>query len=391
MRIGWCFTAKPRLAEQHVPDGTEYERNLFEEEVWDLISDLIEYCNAYAFQLEVAPTTGYQHFQGYFELNNKNRFSWIQNHIRKFEFLQERKGSPQQAWSYATKLETRLAGPFTHGEVTVADKGEQKRLELFLKDVRSGHDDEKLMESHPSCWIRYPKAIDRVRSIQLPVRTCKLEVYLFFGPPGTGKTDFAYDQGMKLGYVPYELPIGKDFWVTPTMYNKKYIIIDEFKANLALKDLLKVLDKRPIEAPLKGGFAWWMPDIIVVTTNISPWYWYPYNNRDFEREALFRRFTGAYSFAKNPEMVPSPQGIDLNDQAAFDALIPTTGRTSVRHFPLFVPQNNGQHSSMVSNGRHTSQNVVDKLMPPKETVIERYKRLKAQAWLDANVPVIDGQ
>lgn len=54
---------------------------------------------------------------------------------------------------------------------------------------------------------------------------------------------------------------------------------------------------------MKGGFQWWCPDVIVITTNKSPWDWYQYVSRDYEREALFRRIEtgGAYFFRKNAE------------------------------------------------------------------------------------------
>jgi len=88
--------------------------------------------------------------------------------------------------------------------------------------------------------------------IKAPRRVAKMEVYLFYGPSGTGKSQFARDQADAAGYDPYVLPIGKDFWLTPTMCGKKYVIIDDFKSNLGLKDFLNLLDKYPVEAPTKG-------------------------------------------------------------------------------------------------------------------------------------------
>lgn len=177
----------------------------------------------------------------------------------------------------------------------------------------------ELCEEYPSAYARCYKVIDRIRSYMPPKRETPLEVFLFYGPPGTGKTQFAYDQGVLAGYEPYELPIGKDFWASPNIHSKKWIIIDEFKSNLSLKDLLKLLDQRPIEVPIKGAFSWWCPDVIVITTNKSPWNWYQYNSRDYEREALFRRLKtgGCYMFQKNAEMQPKPEELDLDNESAF--------------------------------------------------------------------------
>jgi len=103
-----------------------------------------------------------------------------------------------------------------------------------------------------------------------------------------------------------------------------------FKSNLALKDLLKLLDNKPIEAPVKGSFQWWCPDVVVITTNVSPWNWYKYSDRDYERQALFRRLKtgGCYKFEKNADAIPTPVEIDIEDQLAFGPVEQQTfGRT----------------------------------------------------------------
>ena len=306
-RICWTFRASIK------------DTSSIEEQADELCAKLIETCEKYAFQAECAPTTGYKHFQGYFELLNKNRFEWIQKNIRKFEYLMERKGSPKQAWTYATKQETRIAGPWILGEPTVNEMGNNKASDLFVQDIKKGHSDDRLSSDHPSLFLQRVNSINRLRGDLKPVRTSPLEVYLFYGPPGTGKTEFAYQQGVLAGYQPYELPIGKDFWTTPYMYGKKWIILDEFKSNLTLKDLLSLLDNRPIEAPMKQSFQWWCPDVVVITSNISPWNWYHYNDRDYERQALFRRLKtgGVYKFEKNEEKKPTPVEIDIEDKFAF--------------------------------------------------------------------------
>jgi len=256
---------------------------------------------------------------------NKNRHTWIQNHLKQhsdlhFEFLQNAKGSPKQAWNYAVKVETRVEGPWIFGEPLDDEKGNKSAN--FVKAIKSGATDQELTDSYPGLMVCHSNAADKIRSIyNIPIpepeRTTKLEVLLFYGPPGTGKSEFARSQAKLGGYLPYVLPIGKDFWLTPAMCGKKYVIIEDFKSNLSLKDLLNLLDKYPIEVPIKGGFTWWLPDIIVITTNKSPWDWYDYNERDFERQALFRRITGTYKFLKNDAMLPTPTEIDIEDQTNF--------------------------------------------------------------------------
>jgi len=316
-RIRWVFT------HQCEDEDGEADLDTFRSiQAERLIGAMIDHVDKFAFQMESAPTTGTKHFQGYFELENKKAFTWIKNNVLDFHYLAPSKGSPKQAWAYCTKQDSRVAGPWTIGEPTAAESGAQLKTELFVKAVMERKTDLELFQEHPSCMLRHCNGADRLRGCIIQKREKPLEVYLFFGPPGTGKTEFAYEQGELMGYDPYELPLGKDFWLTGDAYGKKYIILDEFKGNLALKDLLKFIGVLPQKVPVKGSFVPFCPEVIVITTNMSPWNWYAYVHRDFEREALFRRFTGAYVFLKNDEGVPRPVPIDLHDKNAFEAVMP---------------------------------------------------------------------
>jgi len=172
----------------------------------------------------------------------------------------------------------------------------------FIKRIRSGASDQELLDQDPISFNSYLRMVDRIRATTPPKRVVPLEVVLFFGEPGTGKTELAMDQFEDT----YRLPIGKQFWLTPMACGKKHILIDEFKSNLSLTDLLQMLDKYPVEVPQKGSFLWWCPETIIITTNRSPWNWYQYEARDKEREALFRRIHFCYKFEKNPEKIPKP-------------------------------------------------------------------------------------
>jgi len=113
-----------------------------EEDGWRLYGVLVPLCQCFAFQLESAPTTGYLHFQGYLELINKNRKTWILNQLQKegcdFQYCQPIKGSPLQAWTYATKDETRVLGPWLYGEISELAKDTTWKLALEAPTVAQG-------------------------------------------------------------------------------------------------------------------------------------------------------------------------------------------------------------------------------------------------------------
>lgn len=192
------------------------------------------------------------------------------------------------------------------------------RCEIFSL-LEQGKTDLEIMEADFSGYARLRNAIADYRSCKTPERTTPLEVFLFYGEPGSGKSQFAHQQ---LGKQLYKLPVSDSMWLTPAICGKKNILIDEFKAKATtrLANLLQMLDEYPIEFQSKGSFRWFMPDIVVITTNVNPHDWYNYDRRSKEKRALFRRFDngGVYRFDKNAEQVPRPYQINIWDTHAFD-------------------------------------------------------------------------
>lgn len=181
--------------------------------------------------------------------------------------------------------------------------------------AQQGFSPVELMDYDFNSYCKFQRGLQEYYSLSPPVRKDKVEVYLFFGKPGCGKTEFAKQQFPDI----YRLPLGKNFWLTPMAANKKHILIDDFKSNIQLVDLLQLLDNDPVECERKGSHIWWCPDVIIITSNRSPYDWYKYDDRDMEREALFRRFDrgGCYLFEKNEDKVPRPVEISIESPANF--------------------------------------------------------------------------
>lgn len=322
-RIGWCFTLKAICQDKNDEEAINKEAE------W-LIGQMIDHCEKYAFQLESAPTTGYLHFQGYFELNNKNRFEWIQKHITKFEFLQERKGTPKQAWTYCTKQETQIYGPWTLGEPTVNDSGNAKVLEQFVRAIESGATNEKLWEDFPSCMVRYPRTPSMRKFDTKPIRTEELKVYVLYGPPGTGKSRTAVEKYPDI----YKVPFSKTgLWMTQDAAGVKQVLLEDFNGELPLKYFNRILDRYPEKVEIKGGHVWWCPDLILITTNILPSLWYPMDDRQDVLGQIYRRITGCYDFT----------GVEMDKR---DALVPITVQELVARYPSKVSTKKRKTSPM---------------------------------------------
>ena len=279
---------------------------------------LIEVCAIYAFQAESAPTTGYKHFQGYFELNNKNRFEWIQKNIRKFEYLSERRAkTAKQAWDYATKKDTRIAGPWLLGEPTTAESGANKATEQFVQAIKKGMTDKQLYDEFPSCMARLRHVPNEVRHLDDPVRTVDLQVYVLYGPPGTGKSRMAQEKWPGIYKVPF---CRSGMWLTKRGDMRKTVLLEDFNGELPMKQFNRLIDRYPEEVEIKNGHVWWLPDVVVITTNLLPNQWYPMDDRQDVLGQIYRRITGCYDFT----------GVKMDDR---EHIVPITVQELVSRYP----------------------------------------------------------
>lgn len=68
-------------------------------------------------QLEKAPDTGREHYQGFLMLNKPQRFCAVKRILNcESAHVEKAKGTPVQAWEYCCKEDTRVDGPWIYGE-----------------------------------------------------------------------------------------------------------------------------------------------------------------------------------------------------------------------------------------------------------------------------------
>jgi hypothetical protein len=75
------------------------------------------------------------------------------------------------------------------------------------------------------------------------------------------------------------------------------VIFDDFDGKqVEFRFLLRLLDKYPMQVPVKGGFVNWVPRFVFITSNAYPDEWYPeVPVRDME--ALKRRIEFTHHFS----------------------------------------------------------------------------------------------
>ncbi len=144
-------------------------------------------------------------------------------------------------------------------------------------------------ENHPTIYVKYHKGLQSLRDIlsKKDKEFTKINVIVYQGKPGCGKTRKAYEIDNDLYNVPE--PINGSLWFDG-YDQEKTILLDDFYGWIKYHTLLQLLDGYPIKLPIKGGFTYKKWNTVIITSNKKPKEWY---NRD-EWEALKRRITSCY-------------------------------------------------------------------------------------------------
>jgi len=250
------------------------------------------------FQEEVGEQ-GTRHYQGYVEFRRRVRYTYFQRYLPQGEtiWFATRRGTPEQASEYCKKPESRaagpLAGPYEYGELSRPRQGRRTDLLAFRDAIIGGSTQLELIQEHTGAFARYGRFYDRLSALRQPVREQPPKVVLLHGATGTGKSRHVWDKHGASGQL-YVIPIDSSgFWLDG--YDRHSIaLLDDFggrSSKITLPALLRLLDRYPARAPIKGGFCWWCPKKIYITTNVHPAQWYDYTHRQEHYDALFRRFT----------------------------------------------------------------------------------------------------
>jgi len=119
-------------------------------------------------------------------------------------------------------------------------------------------------------------------SIYTPPRLYKTEVLVIWGPTGVSKSKKAF-----------ELVQDHTFWVKPPgqwfdgYRGQEIAIFDEFSGDLPWELMLQPIDRYPMQVPVKGAFAQWLLQLVVITSSLPPHAWYA----DREFPVLERRLS----------------------------------------------------------------------------------------------------
>lgn len=244
------------------------------------------YCRYVACQLESGANTGYVHYQAIFHLERK---------MSKVQLLEligtgiwcELTYAPSSN-EYPLKDRTYIEPfRFEFGE-KVIKRNNSADWQLVYQQASRG----TFEEIPADIRVRHYLSLRRIYNDSLQCVISPRRTYLFWGTTGSGKTQLCIEL-FPNGY--YKDPC--NLWFDGYS-NQETIIIDEFRGDLPVSNLLRWCDQRvPVLLQTKGGHRPLMAQRIIITSNLPLEAWYP--NIDSETLLALKRRIVCYKFPLN--------------------------------------------------------------------------------------------
>lgn len=163
---------------------------------------------------------------------------------------------------------------------------------MLQQDLKEGKRLRQIADDHFGSFLKYQRGITAAKLAYAPKRDWQPSVVVYWGRTGAGKTRAVYDN----------LSSPEDVYVHPggpwfDGYDGQPIVLfdDYAGSEFKLQYFLKLLDRYPMQVPIKGGFVSFIPQEIYITSNLNPNSWY--SNANYEHvAAMKRRFTNVVHF-----------------------------------------------------------------------------------------------
>jgi len=259
---------------------------------------------------------GTRHYQGYCEFPKQYRISGLKKIHQEWHW-EKRAGTRDQARDYCRKVgdPTFVSGPYEVGQWRDVAQGKRTDLDDAAKAIIDGRSMKEVADLHPTVLVKYASGLSKLYSFHGMTRENPPEVFILYGPSGCGKSRMA---GVGQPGV-WTDPVGDNQWFDG-YYGQKDGVLDDFdgrRSHMTLKTLLRLLDRYKLQVPIKGGYTWWNPERIFITTNYHPQDWYDWADRRPQYLALARRVTRVYHWRNDWDEV---QGTEEEDPIIIDRM-----------------------------------------------------------------------
>lgn len=245
-------------------------------------------------QLEKTPTTGKLHWQIYVQFDGSTRLAFVKRMFGRECHAENARGSADKNIAYCSKPETQVTPGSTYG--APKRQGARTDLAAIAKMVQSGTTMTELAETEGAAFIQFGRGI---KGLQFQLQKGEAQAFrivkctVIWGKTGTGKSKQAlYDSELKFKPNMFVLPMPakhETLWFDG-YESERILVLDEFKCQVPMPYLLRLLDGHNLRLPTKGGHTYAMWNEIIITSNFDPLTWYSMCHQD-SRDALNRRIT----------------------------------------------------------------------------------------------------
>lgn len=256
------------------------EHKIFPE--WENVKHKIDYM---AYAKETCPTTGKEHFQGFAYAKTAIKFGGWKK-LFPTAHIEQMRGSFVENEKYCSKQGELLEfgeRPFQ------GQRRDLLALQVQLKEGKRPMDiaDDPEYFTVVAKHHRFAEAYaQHIRSKYIREDRTMPDVYVRIGPPGSGKTKWLDETFGLGGYI--RAPDNNGRWFDQC--DCDVVLFDDVEAGSVppLSLWKQLCDRYPIQLPVKGGFIWWKPKVIVFTSNQCIRDWWP-NISDINYDAVMRR------------------------------------------------------------------------------------------------------
>lgn len=266
-----------------------------------------EYVRYGVYQLERGES-GTPHYQGYAEFTKPVRFSALKKWMPTAHW-EQRRGSRDQARAYCMKEDTRVAGPFEHGDWAAGGQGSRTDVaaaaQTLREDIGTARPFARVTDEHTVAVIKYHRGLEFVANEFVPPRTEPPEVVVFYGPTGSGKSRSAREFLEEDEPAQWDPSMGTWF---DGYLGQRVFLFEEFRGQLPMAVMLTLLDRYTARVQVKGGMRKFVATKIAITSPKHPRLWYPEQSDD-RVEQLMRRITRIVRLGPDPQPQPSLEDI----------------------------------------------------------------------------------
>lgn len=180
--------------------------------------------------------------------------------------------------NYALKVDSKI--------IRLEDASKQGKRTDLEKIIKECNSIKEVKENHPEIYCRYRNGLNDIFADKEKDRNFKPKVIWIFGKSGSGKTKYIFDR-----HDP------ADIWMAPDdikyfngYENQKVAVFDDFRGHCKFNEFLRILDRYPMTANVKGTYKKFNSEIIYVTSIRHPSLTWKFLDEDEEpMEQLMRR------------------------------------------------------------------------------------------------------